>query len=213
MLSLFTVMFSIFSLLIYSSKSYAEETKCYFPDIPSFFEGKTLPNGQPADLSFADYRTLNPKGAALLLNCAKTLYKNADLSQFNDASRKRLNRTMDTTWQLHNTAATAQKDGYIALGGNSDIGGANDLGTMIIDSHKKLVAIGLLFNTRDRIDENEKNNYFYANFLFIYDSSDFVDKKFIAINEMDSILNIINENTYGTFVFGNKYFLGSSLRL
>ncbi|WP_148301332.1 hypothetical protein [Asaia prunellae] len=194
---------------IFLSKTYADDTKCYFPDIPSFSEGKTLPNGQPADLSFADYRTLNPQGAALLLRCAKTLYKNADLSQFNDTSRKRLDRTMNTTWQEHDTSATAQKDGYIALGGSSKIGSANDLGTMIIGPDKKLVAIGLLFNEKDGVGDNEPLNYFSSNFLFIYYFTPFEDKKPITISKISMIIDTINKNIYDRYVLNNEYFIGS----
>ncbi|WP_406586295.1 hypothetical protein [Asaia lannensis] len=198
-------------LLTFSSKPYAEENKCYFPDIPSFSEGKQLPNGSPADLSFADYRIVNPKGAALLLSCAQAMYRNANLSQFNDASRKRLDRTMRTTWQRHNTAATAQKDGYIALGGSSELGSANDLGMMIIDPDKKLVAIGLLLNDVDRVDENDKGNFIYSNFVFIYNSLPFADKQDISIPEMQFILYIVNPGLNGTFIFSNEYFVGPKL--
>ncbi|WP_336946065.1 hypothetical protein [Asaia sp. HN010] len=210
MIKLLTIMSMLSSVLIIPIKLHAEENKCYFPDIPSFLEGKILSDGRPADLSFADYRTVNPKGAALLLSCAQAMYNGANLSQFNDASRRRLDRTMETTWQTHDTIATVQKDSYIALGGSSKIGSANDMGTMIIGPDKKLVAIGLLFNNDDKIDENESVNHIYSNFLFIYNSSAFVEKQDITINEMHSILDSINKNIYGLFVIGNEYFVGTN---
>jgi len=198
---------SIIFSMAFSSASYAEERKCYFPDIPSFSEGKTLPDGSPADLSFADYRILNPKGAALLLSCAQTMYEKANLSQFNDASRKRLDRTMKTTWHDHDTAATAQKDGYVALGGSSEIGRANDFGTMIIAPDKKLVAIGLILNEVDRIDESVPVNFINSNFVFIYNKQAFAEKQDISIQQMNYILDIINPGINGTFIFSNEYFI------
>lgn len=208
MFRLLLVISLIFSVLNFQKKLRAEERNCYFPDIPSFSNGRNMPDGRPADLSFADYRTLNPKGATLLLSCAQAMYKKANLSQFNDASRKRLDRTMKTTWHDHDTSATAQKDGYIALGGSSEIGSANDLGTMIIGPDKKLVAIGLLLNNVDRIDDNTPLNHVYSNFVFIYDSSPFTEKKEVTIGEMQSILETINRNIDELYVFGNEYFIG-----
>lgn len=205
------VMFFICSFLVFPSKPRAEDTKCYFPDIPSFSEGKKLPDGRPAELCFADYRIINPKGAALLLSCAQKMYKNANFSQFNDASRKRLDRTMKTTWQSHDTAATARKDGFIALGGSSNIGRANDFGTMIIDQDKKLVAVGLLLNKVDLIDENDPSDYVLSNFVFIYNPRAFYDNQDITIHEMQSILDIINPGVNGTFIFSNEYFVGPDL--
>lgn len=201
----------LFSFIIFSSGTHAEETKCYFPDIPSFSEGKKLPDGSPAELCFADYRIVNPKGAALLLSCAQNMYKNANLSQFNDASRKRLDRTMKTTWQHHDTAATARKDGFIALGGSSDIGRANDFGTMIINQDKKLVAVGLLLNKVDLIDDSVPLNYINSNFVFVYSPRAFADNQDITISEMQSILDIINPGVNGTFIFSNEYFVGPDL--
>jgi len=118
---------------------------------------------------------------------------------------------MNTTWQRHNTAATAQKDGYIALGGSSEIGSANDLGIMIIGPNKKLVAIGLLLNDVDRVDENNKGDFIYSNFVFIYNSHPFSVEKDITISEMQSILDIINPGLNGSYIFSNEYFLGPKL--
>ncbi|WP_162922179.1 hypothetical protein [Asaia bogorensis] len=211
MIKLRMIMSMLAYALIFPGNLHAEENKCYFPDIPSFIEGKILADGRPADLSFADYRTINPKGAALLLSCARAMYNRANLSQFNDASRRRLDRTMETAWQTHDIIATVQKDNYIALGGSSKIGSANDMGTMIIDPDKKLVAVGLLFNNDDKIDASEPANHIYSNFAFIYDSSPFVEKQDITINEMHSILELINKNIYGLYVIGNEYFIGPKI--
>lgn len=211
MIKLRMIMSMLAYALIFPGNLHAEENKCYFPDIPSFSEGKKLPDGSPAELCFADYRIVNPKGAALLLSCAQNMYKNANLSQFNDASRKRLDRTMKTTWQHHDTAATARKDGFIALGGSSDIGRANDFGTMILDQDKKLVAVGLLLNKVDLIDESVPLNYINSNFVFIYNPRPFADGQDITIPEMQSILDIINPGVNGTFIFSNEYFVGPDL--
>ncbi|GBR02470.1 hypothetical protein AA102526_2842 [Asaia lannensis NBRC 102526] len=118
---------------------------------------------------------------------------------------------MSTTWHNHNTGPTAQKDGYIALGGSSELGSANDFGTMIIDPDKRLVAVGLILNNVDRIDESVPVNYVNSNFVFIYNSPMDSDNEYITVNEMHSIIEKINHHINDQYIFGNEYFMRSNI--
>gem|GEM_PF-1900178 len=206
------IIYLVFSHTIFLSKSYAEARNCYFPDIPSFIKGKTLPTGRAADLSFSDYQTYNPKQAALLLRCAKNLYRNADFKNFDEEMRRRLDRTMAHAWEDHNSGPSSTIDGYITLGGSSKSGADIAMGTFIIGPDKSLVAVGLNLNNLEVVDEDHFSNGVFSGFVFIYNYySEYKNK--IKMQTMENILNSIQDNFGDIYHYKNVYFLRSTINL
>ncbi|GBQ15135.1 hypothetical protein AA21291_2070 [Swaminathania salitolerans LMG 21291] len=117
---------------------------------------------------------------------------------------------MKTTWHDHDTSLTVRKNEYITLGGSSQLGSANDIGTMIISPDKELAGIGLLLNNEDRTDQVIPLNHVTSNFVFIFNFRDEPVNHQITINEMQAILDLINDNSSGFYYFRNEYFIKSS---